>query len=134
MIQISQIRLKPDSPETALHQAVYKALRLSPKDTCRIEIAKQSIDSRHKPDILYIYSVHVSDILLNGKKPVDEAAWIKKLKNRDITPVTKKGYTFPAVSRQILKEEDRPVIIGFRPCGYVCRIKACRSRTAPDCV
>ena len=96
MIQISQIRLKPDSPETALHQAVYKALRLSPKDTCRIEIAKQSIDSRHKPDILYIYSVHVSDILLNGKKPVDEAAWIKKLKNRDITPVTKKGYTFPA--------------------------------------
>ena len=33
MIQISQIRLKPDSPETALHQAVYKALRLSPKDT-----------------------------------------------------------------------------------------------------
>lgn len=90
MIQISQIRLKPDSPETALHQAVYKALRLSSKDTCRIEIAKQSIDSRHKPDILYIYSVHVSDILLNGKKPVDEAAWIKKLKNRDITPVTKK--------------------------------------------
>ena len=71
MIQISQIRLKPDSPETALHQAVYKALRLSPKDTCRIEIAKQSIDSRHKPDILYIYSEHVSDILLNGKKPVD---------------------------------------------------------------
>ena len=81
MIQISQIRLKPDSPETALHQAVYKALRLSSKDTCRIEIAKQSIDSRHKPDILYIYSVHVSDILLNGKKP----DIIKKALNQEET-------------------------------------------------
>ena len=131
MIQISQIRLKPDSPETALHQAVYKALRLSPKDTCRIEIAKQSIDSRHKPDILYIYSVHVSDILLNGKKPVDEAAWIKKLKNRDITPVTKKGYTFPAVSRQILKEEDRPVIIGFGPAGMFAALKLAEAGLRP---
>ena len=131
MIQISQIRLKPDSPETALHQAVYKALRLSPKDTCRIEIAKQSIDSRHKPDILYIYSVHVSDILLNGKKPVDEAAWIKKLKNRDITLVTKKGYTFPAVSRQILKEEDRPVIIGFGPAGMFAALKLAEAGLCP---
>ena len=131
MIQISQIRLKPDSPETALHQAVYKALRLSSKDTCRIEIAKQSIDSRHKPDILYIYSVHVSDILLNGKKPVDEAAWIKKLKNRDITPVTKKGYTFPAVSRQILKEEDRPVIIGFGPAGMFTALKLAEAGLRP---
>ena len=131
MIQISQIRLKPDSPETALHQAVYKALRLSPKDTCRIEIAKQSIDSRHKPDILYIYSVHVSDILLNGKKPVDEAAWIKKLKNRDITPVTQKGYTFPAVSRQILKEEDRPVIIGFGPAGMFAALKLAEAGLRP---
>nr|HRL58160.1 FAD-dependent oxidoreductase [Lachnospira sp.] len=131
MIQISQIRLKPDSPETALHQAVYKALRLSSKDTCRIEIAKQSIDSRHKPDILYIYSVHVSDILLNGKKPVDEAAWIKKLKNRDITPVTQKGYTFPAVSRQILKEEDRPVIIGFGPAGMFAALKLAEAGLRP---
>ena len=131
MIQISQIRLKPDSPETALHQAVYKALRLSPKDTCRIEIAKQSIDSRHKPDILYIYSVHVSDILLNGKKPVDEAAWIKKLKNRDITPVTQKGYTFPAVSRQILKEEDRPIIIGFGPAGMFAALKLAEAGLRP---
>lgn len=131
MIQISQIRLKPDSPETALHQAVYKALRLSPKDTCRIEIAKQSIDSRHKPDILYIYSVHVSDILLNGKKPVDEATWIKKLKNRDITPVTQKGYTFPAVSRQILKEEDRPVIIGFGPAGMFAALKLAEAGLRP---
>lgn len=131
MIQISQIRLKPDSPETALHQAVYKALRLSSKDTCRIEIAKQSIDSRHKPDILYIYSVHVSDILLNGKKPVDEAAWIKKLKNRDITPVTQKGYTFPAVSRQILKEEDRPIIIGFGPAGMFSALKLAEAGLRP---
>lgn len=32
------------------------------KDDFVFEIAKRSIDSRHKPDIMYIYSVNVLEV------------------------------------------------------------------------
>lgn len=131
MIRINQISLKPDSGTKALEAAVYKALRLSEKDTCQIAVAKQSIDARHKPDVMYIYSAHVTDIRLSGKKKVQEDVYVKKLKNRNIMVVAEQSYTFPVKNSTIHKEEERPVIIGFGPAGMFAALKLAESGLRP---
>lgn len=131
MIRINQISLKPDHKQEELESAVYKALRLSAKDTCRITIAKRSIDARRKPNVMYIYSVNVTDIRLTGKKSIREDVYIKKLKNKNISVAEEKHYKFPVNKITIQKEEDRPVIIGFGPSGMFAALKLAQAGLKP---
>lgn len=131
MIRVNQIHLKPDHDIKELQAAVYKALRLSGKDTCRITISKRSIDARHKPNVMYIYSVNVTDIRLAGKKQIQEEVFVKKLKNRNVSVVDEKCYEFPVEKIVIQKEEDRPVIIGFGPAGMFAALKLAEAGLRP---
>lgn len=131
MIRVNQIHLKPDHDTKALQAAVYKALRLSVKDTCRIIVFKRSIDARHKPNVMYNYSVNVTDIRLAGKKQIQEETFVKKLKNRNVSVVDEKYYEFPAEKIVIQKEESRPVIIGFGPAGMFAALKLAEAGLRP---
>ena len=60
MIRISQLKLRPSDGRPELEQAVRKALRLKKEETFTLEVLRQSIDARKKPDLYMVYTVAVS--------------------------------------------------------------------------
>ena len=84
VIRINNIKLKPDHTEAELLKAVKKALRLKNNCDIKSDIIKRSIDARHKPDIMYVYSVDVKKLVINNKD-TDLKAFAKKTANNNIT-------------------------------------------------
>lgn len=110
MIRIGQIKLAPGHSETALRQKVAKMLRIPESDILQLQIQKQSVDARKKPDIWYVYTVDV--------KVVDEALVLKRQKDNRITSVKEKTYKFPEGNPGALYHS--PIIIGSGPAGLFC--------------
>ena len=56
--------MKPDHNDNQLYQEIIKVLGL--KNECKVDydIVKRSIDARHKPEIIYVYSVDVKSVEL----------------------------------------------------------------------
>ena len=94
VIRINNIKLKPDHTEAELLKAVKKALRLKNNCDIKSDIIKRSIDARHKPDIMYVYSVDVKKLVINNKD-TDLKAFAKKTANNNITYNEKVIYEFP---------------------------------------
>ena len=135
VIRINNIKLKPDHTEAELLKAVKKALRLKNNCDIKSDIIKRSIDARHKPDIMYVYSVGVKKLVINNKD-TDLKAFAKKTANNNITYNEKVIYEFPYgrinnYEGAGIKEEDRPVIIGFGPAGMFAALKLSEAGLMP---
>ena len=95
MYRQTQIKLKPGQPRELLKT------KLEKKHSTKItnwRIVRESIDARNKQDIRLVYTVDFEcDRKLNLKEAVDTE------------------YSLPAQGSAAL--EDRPVIVGFGPCG-----------------
>ena len=135
VIRINNIKLKPDHTEAELLKAVKKALRLKNNCDIKSDIIKRSIDARHKPDIMYVYSVDVKKLVINNKD-TDLKAFAKKTANNNITYNEKVIYEFPYgrinnYEGTGIKEEDRPVIIGFGPAGMFAALKLSEAGLMP---
>ncbi|MDO5402913.1 MAG: FAD-dependent oxidoreductase [Eubacteriales bacterium] len=138
MLRINQIKLRPNHDKKALETAVRKVLKLKREDNVSFLVAKRSLDSRHKPDLLYIYSVDVTEIVCNKKK-VDLKRKIQQLKNKDVIWLEHVEYSFPKVFEkagkklELLLENDmnRPVIIGFGPAGLFAALKLAKAGLRP---
>ena len=135
VIRINNIKLKPDHTEAELLKAVKKALRLKNNCDIKSDIIKRSIDARHKPDIMYVYSVDVKKLVINNKD-MDLKAFAKKTANNNITYNEKVIYEFPYgrinnYEGAGIKEEDRPVIIGFGPAGMFAALKLSEAGLMP---
>ena len=63
MIRISQLKLPAGHSKTELYHKAAKALHIKSEQIASLQIRRQSIDARKKPDIFLIYVV---DITLNG--------------------------------------------------------------------
>ena len=76
MIRISQLKLPAGHSKTELYHKAAKALHIKSEQIASLQIRRQSIDARKKPDIFLIYVV---DITLNGisSKTVCPAAKIR---------------------------------------------------------
>lgn len=107
--RISEIKTRIDEPLDCLPGKVAKKLGIKPEAIAKWEVRRQSIDSRHKPDLKYVYTVDFwaegAIMAAAGKKPgaaqlVDEEA------ERTIEP---------AMGSE--KIAGRPVIVGMGPCG-----------------
>ena len=70
------------------HKAA-KALHIKSEQIAGLQIRRQSIDARKKPDIFLIYVV---DITLNG---ISEQNCVSRSKNKDVSIVTERPYQFP---------------------------------------
>ena len=135
VIRINNIKLKPDHTEAELLKAVKKALRLKNNCDIKSDIIKRSIDARHKPDIMYVYSVDVKKLVINNKD-TDLKAFAKKTANNNIAYNEKVIYEFPYgrinnYEGAGIKEEDRPVIIGFGPAGMFAALKLSEAGLMP---
>ena len=135
VIRINNIKLKPDHTEAELLKAVKKALRLKNNCDIKSDIKKRSIDARQKPDIMYVYSVGVKKLVNNIKK-TEMKVFAKKIANNYITYYEKVIYEFPYgrinnYEGAGIKEEDRPVIIGFGPAGMFAALKLSEAGLMP---
>ena len=107
MIQITQLKLSYPHSAADLEQKIRKTLKLTGNQKFTYSIVKKSIDARKKPELYFVYSVHVSCENENGI--------VKKSKNASISLVKPKKYVLPDCGEQELHKA--PLIIGAGPAG-----------------
>ena len=127
IIRINNIKCKPNDGLDVIRKKISKLLMLS-KDDFVFEIAKRSIDSRHKPDIMYIYSVNVLEV---SKKSLESV--MKKVKDKSVLLTKKVYYELDDYKKGKIEltEEERPVIIGFGPAGLFAALNLSRLGLRP---
>jgi uncharacterized FAD-dependent dehydrogenase len=109
VIRISELSLPLDHPEEALRQAILRRLQIEAADLLDFTVYKRSYDARKKnAAIVFVYIVDAT--------VRDEAATLKSLgHDRHVMPAPDMHYYPVAHAHKALPE--RPVIVGFGPCG-----------------
>ncbi len=109
MIRITELSLPLDHPPEALPQAIVQRLGIGNDDLLDVTVFKRSYDARKKNSaILFIYIVDVA--------VRDEPAVLKRLSNdRHIS--TSPDTRYYPVGQAPAGMSERPVIVGFGPCG-----------------
>lgn len=116
MLRLNEIKLALDHDEAALSEAIADRLQL---DVCQLQsvsIFKRSHDARNKANIQLIYQV---DVQVDGE--IEKALLSSPPPGPAISPspdtryqfVARAGNDFPA------RGQERPIIIGFGPCGIL---------------
>ena len=67
VLRVNQIKLRPDEKIDILKKKVCNILGLNNNAEIEFDIVKKSNDSKHKPDILFVYSVDVKSAIEDGK-------------------------------------------------------------------
>lgn len=112
MIRIQQLKLQPGHTKKDLYERVARTLKTETAKIDTLQIFKQSIDARKKPEIWLSYVV---DVTLKGQS---EEKCVARCRNKNVSVVFPAEYAFPAPGTKCLKE--RPVIIGTGPAGLFC--------------
>lgn len=140
MIQISQIKCRPDEGAEALRAKVSRILHLRREDDFSMQIRRKSVDARKKPDIFYVFTV---DVTL--KDPGTEQKILGRNRDRNVIRAQEVRYTLPAAGTgHGRKAEDgnggkfsgkqealRPVIVGTGPAGLFCGLSLARAGLRP---
>lgn len=118
MIRINQLTLPTDSRIQMLRLQAAKLLKLEPVHISTLSVERRSIDARKKDNILFSYTCFVETDLGSEK----EKKLVSRLKNRNITLAERAVYRMPSLkagfnTRAFLKEENRPLVVGFGPAG-----------------
>ena len=109
MIRLTELRLPIDHAPEALEQAILKRLHLNPKDLIGFTVFKRSYDARKNVALSLIYTLDIS--------VKDEDALLQKYAGDQhirVSPDTSYHFVTNASQAHPL---DRPVVIGFGPCG-----------------
>ncbi|WP_296752908.1 NAD(P)/FAD-dependent oxidoreductase [Thiobacillus sp.] len=108
MLRLTELKLPLDHPPVALRTAILQRLELADDDLAGFSIFKRSYDARKKHALLMVYAVDV--------EVKNEAALLKKFRNdRHLAPTPDMAYQFVGRAPENLSE--RPVVVGFGPCG-----------------
>ena len=108
MLRLTEIKLPLDHPPEALRAAILRRLELADDALLGFNIFKRSYDARKKHALLLVYAVDV--------EVRNEAALLKKFRNDPhVKPSPDMGYQF--VGHAPEKLDERPVVVGFGPCG-----------------
>ncbi len=115
MIRINQVKLGITHTKEQLHKKVAALLQVSQKDILEINIIRQSIDARKKPEIFYSYVV---DVKVKGEEKLLKSIARNKSKASQISKVDEYKYIFPKIGKNELK--NPVVIVGMGPAGLFC--------------
>jgi len=109
VIRLTELSLPLDHPADALRAAIVARLGIADADLLDFTVFKRSYDARKKSSaIVFVYIVDVA--------ARDEAAILARLAgDRHVRPAPDTGYHPVAQAPANLRE--RPVVIGFGPCG-----------------
>ncbi|EHR0570990.1 NAD(P)/FAD-dependent oxidoreductase [Vibrio parahaemolyticus] len=109
MIRINEIKLPLDHEEGALLDAITKKLGIPAEKVISFNVFRRGYDARKKTNIHLIYTL---DIVVEG----DETALLAKFANDPhVRQTPDMEYKFVAKAPENLTE--RPIVIGFGPCG-----------------
>jgi len=116
MLRVSEVKLPLNHTDAQLPEAILKILGINAEELVRFSIFKRSYDARKKSQILLIYQV---DVVLTERAEKVILASNPSLPRVGPSPDTSYKFaaqacaTFPAANQQ------RPIIIGFGPCGIL---------------
>ncbi|WP_205340835.1 NAD(P)/FAD-dependent oxidoreductase [Denitrificimonas caeni] len=116
MLRLTDIKLPLDHSSSALKQEVIRKLELQDGELLELTIFKRSYDARKSDSIFLIYSVDVALTTAAEARCLEQFAgqgFVKPSPDMDYKFVTEKPADFPQGKQQ------RPVIIGFGPCGIL---------------
>ncbi|MDY0069603.1 MAG: NAD(P)/FAD-dependent oxidoreductase [Porticoccaceae bacterium] len=116
MLRLSELKLPLDHSDGELRAAILAALGIDDRELLAVSVFKRSHDARKKDQILLIY--HLDLTLAEG---VEAEVLARHPNNPHIgpspdtryNPVARAPADFPA------REEQRPLIVGFGPCGIL---------------
>ena len=109
MIRITELALPLDCPPAALRKAILRRLSLDPDDLLDFTVFKRSYDARKKNTAISF--VYIIDLTARN-----EAAILKRLAgDRNVRPAPDTSYH--PVGHAPANLSERPVVIGFGPCG-----------------
>ncbi len=108
MIRLTEIKLPLDHDENAIGQAIINKLKIQPEQLHSYNVFKRGYDARKKTAILLIYTL---DIEVDNETEL--LATFAKDQHVKTAPDT--SYKFVAQANKNITE--RPVVIGFGPCG-----------------
>ncbi len=116
MLRLTNIQLPLDHGDEDLLESIVERLGIEQGDVVKISLFKRSHDARKKGRIKLIYSLDVE--LFEAK----ETAVLKRLGGSDavrISPNTQYQFVANAAETFPQAEQDRPVVVGFGPCGIL---------------
>ena len=109
MIRINELQLSLDHPNDALRPAICARLKITDAQLVDFTVFKRSYDARKKnSEITFVYII---DVTLDNEAPVLE----RFADDRNVRPAPDTAYYPVAQAPEGLTE--RPLIIGFGPCG-----------------
>lgn len=110
MIRITQMKLPITHGEDEIRKKTAKLLRIPGEEIEEVTIVRQSLDARHKKELLFVYTIDA--------KVKNEAAILKKVHSNNVMLTKKTKYVFPEPGSEPL--DHPPVIIGAGPAGLFC--------------
>lgn len=116
MIRLNELKLPLNHAEDDLSLAVIERLGITAADLIDISIFKRSYDARNKKQILLIYQL---DLAL---KPEVEASLLTNPRTAllvNLSPDTQYQFVAAAPKDFPQTEQQRPIVIGFGPCGLL---------------
>ncbi len=116
MLRLTDIKLPLDHSSRALKQEVIRKLELQEHELLELSVFKRSHDARKSDSILLIYSLDVALTAEAEARCLAQFAGkgsVKPSPDMQYKFVTEKLTNFPQA------EQQRPVIVGFGPCGIL---------------
>ncbi|MDH5894754.1 NAD(P)/FAD-dependent oxidoreductase [Vibrio splendidus] len=108
MIRLTEIKLPLDHDESAIQDAIEAKLGINADQVLSFNIFKRGYDARKKSKILLIYTL---DVLVEN-----EAELLEQFISDPHVKVTP-DMEYKFVAKAVENQTERPVVIGFGPCG-----------------
>ncbi|CAK3720559.1 hypothetical protein BCV39_16875 [Vibrio sp. 10N.286.55.E10] len=108
MIRLTEIKLPLDHEESAIQDAIEAKLSINSDQVLSFNIFKRGYDARKKSKILLIYTL---DVLVEN-----EAELLEQFISDPHVKVTP-DMEYKFVAKAVENQTERPVVIGFGPCG-----------------
>ncbi|MDG2047140.1 MAG: NAD(P)/FAD-dependent oxidoreductase [Halioglobus sp.] len=116
MLRLNEIKLPLDHDADALTAAIIERLGIGEDDLCSFSVFKRSYDARKKSNILLIYQLDVE------LREVRELQLLERFQSdARIGPSPNTDYCFVAQASSGFPrgQQQRPLVIGFGPCGIL---------------
>ena len=115
-LRINDIKLPLDHSQSDLNKALFEALGITEADLLEVIVYKRAYDARKKTAICLIYNL---DVVLNGD--TEKTVLAKFAGSSKVMPSPDTTYKFVAQANADFPnaQQQRPIIIGFGPCGIL---------------
>ncbi|MDO7596754.1 MAG: NAD(P)/FAD-dependent oxidoreductase [Pseudomonadota bacterium] len=116
MLRLTEVKLPLHHTEDELPAAIVETLGIKRDELLSFSIFKRSYDARKKSNILLIYHLDVTLSDENEKAVLEKFA---KQSFVNVTPDTSYKFVAQAPADFPAENQERPIIIGFGPCGIL---------------